>query len=117
QASRWRSYARAADVAFPLTAFPPAEAILRKAAEAAAADAEAAARVAFLQKGLEHAKLCVRAAAALTAAGPEPAPGVASKGLDELVAFGRKTERDGIANFSALAWSEEAGWRVPEAYR
>jgi hypothetical protein len=117
QASRWRSYSKAAHEAFPPTAFPPAEAILKKAAAAATADKEAAARVEFLRKGLEHAELCVKVAAQVTAAGPEAKPEVAKKALDELIAFRRQTERDGIANFSALAWGEASGWRLPEAYR
>jgi hypothetical protein len=117
QASRWRSYAKAADAAFPLTAFAPAEAILQKAAASVAGDQEAAARVEFLRKGLEHTKLCVRVASLVNGARPAAAPEVAKKALDELVAFRRKTERDGIANFSALAWSEGAGWSLPEGYR
>lgn len=117
QASRWRNYAKAADVAFPLTAFPPADAILKKAAEAAAADPEAAARVEFLRKGLEHAKLCVKVAAQLTAAGPPPAAADQKRTLDELIAFRHNTEREGIANFTALAWSEGTGWHLPAAYQ
>jgi hypothetical protein len=117
QASRWRSYAKAADGAFPPAAFPAAEAILQQAAAAAGMDREAAARVEFLRKGLEHAKLCVRVASLVTAAGPAAEPEVARKALEELVTFRRKTERDGIANFSALAWSEGAGWNLPAAYR
>ena len=115
-ASRWRSYAKASDAVFPLEVFIPAEALLKKAESAAASgkDKDAAARVNFLRKGFEHAKLCVKAGAAL--AGKASQTDI-KKALDELVAFRRKTEDDFISDFASIAWSEKAGWRLPQGYK
>src|SRR5262249_47884212 len=70
-ASRWRTFARAAHAVFPPECFAPAEAILGKARAAAAGDANAMARVAFLQDGLAHARLSARAGALLTLGDPQ----------------------------------------------
>ena len=117
QASRWRSFAKAAHAAFPLDSFPPAEALLVKAAAAVRTDPESTARVEFLRKGLQHAKLCVKAAGILTLAGPEAPAAERSRVLRELVTYRRSVERDWIGNFNHLAWEEDQSWRLPTEAR
>jgi hypothetical protein len=111
--SRWRTFAKGAHIAFPPGCFAPAEALLDQAAAAAATDPEAAARVGFLKAGLQHAKLCSRAAAVLTLAREGGLPPEAHAVVAELAAFRRAHERDGIANFNHSAWVEDASWRLP----
>ncbi len=113
EASRWRTWARAAHAVFPPAAFVPGEAILVRAAEAAKADPEASRRVAFLRKGLEHAKLSARAAGVLSLSRPEAPEAERQKILRELVTFRRAAEREGIGNFNHLAWVEDLSWKLP----
>lgn len=117
EASRWRSFAKAAHACFPPANFTPAEAILARAAAKAKADPEAAARVAFLQKGLRQARLSVQAAEVLTLARPEAPAAERSRVLRELVTFRRSVERDGIDNFNHLAWVEDLSWKLPAEAR
>jgi hypothetical protein len=111
-ASRWRTWAKAAHAVFPPACFPPAEAMLTKAAAACAGNPEAAARVEFLRKGLEHAKLSARAAALLTLADPTSTPERGRKALEELLTFRRANERSGIDNFNHDAWVEDLSWKL-----
>jgi hypothetical protein len=118
QASRWRTWAKAAHLVFPTECFAPAEALLAKATDAAKADAECAARVAFLKRGLDHAKLCVRVSSLLTLANPAAASNAATKAaLDELLTFRRAAERSGIGNFNHLAWVEDLSWKLSDETR
>ena len=111
-AIRWRTWAKAAHRVFPQECFAPAEAILAKAAVAAADDREAAARVAFLQKGLTHAKLSSRVAGLLTLADPQSTPERGKKALEELLVFRRAHEREWIGNFNHNAWVEDLSWKL-----
>lgn len=111
-ASRWRTWARAAHAVYPPAPFAPAEALLQKAAAAAGGDAEVKARVQFLRTGLEHAKLCARAAGLLSLADPAATPERGKQALKELLAFRRAHERDGIGNFNHLAWVEDLSWKL-----
>ncbi len=111
-ASRWRTFARAAQAVFPPSCFPPAEAILATARMAAAGDREAAERVAFLADGLAHAQLCARAAALLTLGDPQSTPARGKQALDELLAFRRAHEREWIGNFNHDAWVEDLSWKL-----
>lgn len=113
EASRWRSFAKCAHAAFPPASFAPAEALLARAAAKAGRDTEALARVAFLQKGLQQAKLSVQAASVLTLAAPEAPAAERSRILRELVTYRRSVERDGIDNFNHLAWVEDQSWKLP----
>lgn len=108
--SRYRQYARIAHEIFPPEAFAPAEALLGKAAQAAAKEPEFAARVEFLRQGLRHAQLCVRTSA-LTADG-KASPRAVRRAWEELIAFRRATEREGIANFHWPAQVEARSWDV-----
>jgi hypothetical protein len=111
-AIRWRTWAKAAHRVFPPECFPPGEALLAKAAAAAAGDKEACERVAFLQHGLEHAKLSARAAALLTTADPASTPERGKQALEELLAFRRAHEMEWIGNFNHDAWVEEPSWNL-----
>ncbi|WP_395743936.1 DUF4838 domain-containing protein [Prosthecobacter sp.] len=117
QASRWRSWAKAAHVLYPLECFTPAEKLLGQALAAAGNDAEAAARVKFLQLGLEHARLCARVSARLTLAGSTAGKEEIKRAVDELIAFRRTHERSGIGNFNHLAWVEDLSWKLSEETR
>jgi hypothetical protein len=113
-AARWRTWAKAAHKVFPESCFAPGEALLTKAAIAAAGDKEALARVAFLQTGLTHAKLCSRTAALLTLADPTATPERGQKALDDLLAFRRAHEREGFANLGHESWVEDLSWKLPD---
>jgi len=117
QASRWRSWAKAADAVFPPECFAPAEELLAKAAQLAAKEPAAAARVAFLQTGLAHAKLCARISSQLTLAKPAASKEEAGRLLAELAKFRRAHEREGIGNFNHLAWVEDLSWKLSDETR
>ena len=115
EASRWRSWAKAAHVLYPPSCFTPANALLDAAAKAVASDPQALGRVQFLRSGLQHAKLCSRAAGQLSLAA---APGPDAKdALTELVKFRRANEASGIGNFNHSAWVEDLSWKLDEATR
>lgn len=117
QASRWRSWAKAAHVLYPPECFAPAVALLELASRAAGNDAEAAARVRFLQLGLQHAQLCTRVSAVPTLATPTATQDEIKRAVDELIAFRRAHERSGICNFNHLAWVEDLSWKLSEETR
>ncbi|MDZ4402803.1 DUF4838 domain-containing protein [Prosthecobacter sp.] len=117
QTSRWRNWAKAAHVLYPPECFTPAETILEEAAKAARSDSEAAARVKFLQLGLQHAKLCARVSAQLSLASSTASKGEIKIAVDELLVFRRANERSGIGNFNHLAWVEELSWKLSEESR
>lgn len=117
QASRWRSWAKAAHAVFPPTSFAPADEFLAKATKAVAGDTEAAARVEFLKTGLAHAKLCARIASQLTLAQPIATKEETRALLGELAKFRRAHERDGIGNFNHLAWVEDLSWKLSDETR
>lgn len=111
-ASRWRSWAKAAHRVFPTTVFGPAEARLARAAQAAAGDAEAQARVEFLQVGLAHARLCVEVSEKISLADPEATPERGAAKLAELLRFRRAHEGEWFANLNHNAWVEAASWKL-----
>ena len=111
-ASRWRTWAKAAPAVFPPECFAAGEALLARAAKAAQGDREAAARVAFLQAGLQHAKLSGQVARALTLADPASTPERGAGVLRELLRFRRAHEREWIGNFNHDAWVEELSWKL-----
>ena len=114
EASRWRSWAKAADTVFPASSFVPAETMLQEALITVKADPEAAARVQFLQTGLTHAKLCARLASQLTLAHPLASKEQTKALLDELITFRRAHAREWIANFNHCAWVEDQSWRLSD---
>jgi len=117
QTSRWRNWAKAAHVLYPPDCFTPAETMLEEAAKAARSDSEAAARMTFLQLGLQHAKLCAHVSAQLSLAISTASKDEIKRALDELLIFRRANERSGIGNFNHLAWVEELSWKLSEESR
>lgn len=111
-AIRWRTWAKAAHRAFPPESFGPAEALLAQAAAAAGNDAEVRARVAFLQTGLAHAKLCAEVAKELTLADPASTAERGKDKLTELLKFRRQHEREWFANLGHNAWVEDLSWKL-----
>jgi hypothetical protein len=114
QASRWRTWAKAAHRVFPPESFAPGESMLADALIAAGADKDAAARVEFLKLGLAHAKLCARVAGQISLANPSVTKTEARRALDELIVFRRKAEKSGIGNFNHLAWVEDLSWKMSD---
>lgn len=115
EASRWRSWAKAAHALYAPAAFGPAEKMLDDAAKLAAGDEAARARVEFLRLGLQHAQLCAAAAAECSLANQAANPQSAK--LMELMRFRRAHEESGIANFNHCAWVEDASWKLGEEAR
>jgi len=111
-AIRWRTWAKAPHRVFPPETFAPAEALLAKAAAAAANDAPARARVAFLQTGLAHAKLCAEVSRQLTLADPASTVERGQAKLTELLKFRRQHEREWFANLGHNAWVEDLSWKL-----
>lgn len=112
EASRWRTWARAAHAAYPADCFAPGEKLLARAAAAVAGDGDAAARVEFLRKGLEHARLASRAAGLLTLADAQSTPQRGADALAELLRFRRANERLWLANFNHESWVEGLSWKL-----
>jgi hypothetical protein len=108
--SRYRSFPAFAWALYPDELFPPAEAILAEAAEAAAGDELSAARVEYLRKGLQHARMCARLSAIHAGTGETISPVAAGRLMDEIVAFRRATEGEFIVNYDRCADTEEASW-------
>lgn len=111
-AIRWRTWAKAPHRVYPPECFVAADALLAKAAKAAIAEPQAAARVEFLRIGLEHAKLCAKVAALLTLADPAATTERGQSALRELLAFRRAHERDWFANLNHNAWVEDLSWKL-----
>ena len=111
-AIRWRTWAKAAHRVFPPEVFGPAEALLAKAAYAARSDDEARARVAFLETGLGHAKLCAEVSQQLTLADPASTVERGRDKLTELLKFRRQHEREWFANLGHNAWVEDLSWKL-----
>jgi hypothetical protein len=111
-AIRWRTWAKAPHRVFPPECFGPGEALLAKAAGAAAGDAAAAARVDFLRVGLTHAKLCTEVARRLTLADPAATAEGGKDALRELLAFRRTHEQKWFANLNHNSWVEDLSWKL-----
>lgn len=111
KASRWKSWAKAADQVYPPACFATGETLLAQAARSASPDPEASERVKFLQLGLEHARLCSEAAAVLSL-GKGEAQGKAEAGTQKLIRFRRAHEGSWIANFDHCAWVEGQSWNL-----
>lgn len=117
QTSRWRNWAKASHLLYPSECFTPAETLLAEAAKASHDDPQAAARVQFLQLGLEHAKLCSRVSAKLTLIDSAASKEEITQTLGELLTFRRRHERSGISNLNHLAWLEDLSWKLSEETR
>jgi hypothetical protein len=111
-AIRWRTWAKAPHRVFPPDTFGPAEALLAQAVAAAGTDRAACERVAFLQTGLAHAKLCAETASLLTLADPASTVERGKDKLIELLKFRRQHEREWFANLGHNAWVEDLSWKL-----
>jgi hypothetical protein len=111
-AIRWRTWAKAAHRVFPPECFGPGEALLAKAAAAAAGDKDAAARVQFLRDGLTHAKLSAKVSSLLTLADPATTIERGKRALEDLLRFRRAHEREWLGNFNHNAWVEDLSWKL-----
>ena len=107
---RYAKYGRVADELYSMEAFDYAQNFLDRAKEAAegANDSDAAGRVAFLQEGLNHARLCVSTAKIMNDV--KAAPNERASALDELIAYRRKVASLGIANLDRLSIVERQSW-------
>lgn len=104
EVNRYRQYPLVAHELFPLDAFDPAGRLLDEAAQVAAGDEEAAARVAFLRKGFDHARLCVEVARLFGDPGASPAE--RTQAVRNLIAFRRSIEDECVANLVWPAYEE-----------
>lgn len=111
-ASRWRTWAKAAHLIYPEECFKSREQLLQRARTAAALDSEALARIEFLRMGLDHAKLASKTAALLTLADPESTPERGAVALQTLLRFRRANEEQGFANLNHSAWVESLSWTL-----
>ncbi|HDP35189.1 MAG TPA: hypothetical protein ENN29_08795 [Candidatus Hydrogenedentes bacterium] len=107
---RYALYALVADEISPPEVFPPAFALLDKAATDAAASGNGihAERVLFLREGLQHALHCVEAARAMNTSGLSAE--ARSRALSNLARYRRSVEHLGIANMDRAAIIETDSW-------
>ena len=110
--AHWTTYPKDAYKRFPLDSFTPAHELLAEAERAASHDPDAAAKVAFLRTGLDHARQCVETSIAVAQASEESARKAA---IAKLRAF-RETLTDPMAVnvdhgfFSCIEREKAAGW-------
>jgi hypothetical protein len=114
---RYAHYALVADELYPAGVFPPAQAILGRALEAARSspDPAHADRVRFLQQGLVHAECCAATAAVVN----DPKTSMVEKkaAIAELVRVRRSLEHTNIANMDRAAIIETDSWkRLPRLF-
>ena len=108
---RYAMYAQVADELYPLEVFEPAQKILDRAKAAAGENpnSEYAQRVAFLDEGLNHARMCVETAKVMNDAHADATK--RSAALDKLIAYRRKIAPLGIANLDRLSVIELESWK------
>ncbi|MGI5820172.1 MAG: DUF4838 domain-containing protein [Armatimonadota bacterium] len=113
---QWSRYAADAHRAFPEPVLNEGAAILQRAREAAAGEEPWAARVEFLQLGLEHARLCADVARLLAGEDAEVSPFAVGRKLAELEQFRRDHEGTNFSNLHFAAYIEQRSWEVSEGY-
>ena len=114
QASRWRSWAKVAHELYPPACFARAETLLEPAVAAVKDDPKSAARVTFLQQGLQHAKQCAASSALFSKSVSTRVDGKNEDSLRTLIDLRRSLEKTGISNFNHLAWMEDESWMLPD---
>jgi Domain of unknown function (DUF4838) len=114
-ATRWRTWAKAAHAIYDEHSFTTGEELLAKALTAASADPQSSQRVKYLQLGLRHARLCVQVASKLTIANTTSTYEIGKQQLDALIAFRRANERSWISNLNHCSWVESKSWVLPVA--
>ncbi len=116
RAAGWSSYARGAHEYFPASSFEAAEKLLDQASAAVGEGTEYAARVDFLRKGLEHARLTSQVCQVLAGSDDDTSPLAWRKAVDKLMAFRRGTEPDDISNLDFCDFIEKRSWQTPDVY-
>ncbi len=108
---RYALYAQVADELYPLEAFAPAQRLLDKAKAAAGDDPESefARRVAFVQVGLDHARLCVETARVMN--DPQAGADARAAAVARLVAFRHSIAATNITNLDKLSVIELESWK------
>ncbi len=107
----WATYPRMAHECFTTEAFARGWKLLDDAARATKADAVAAARVAFLEKGLTHAEKCVAASRA-RASGDFMA---LQEALSDLRSYRKQIENDNVVNLAYCAYLESRAYDTKAA--
>lgn len=108
---RYAHYAQAADELYPAEVFPPAQALLARALEAAkvGSDSTHVDRVVFLQQGLVHAEQCAATAAVVN--NPDTSMVEKKAAIAELIKVRRRLEHTNIANMDRAAIIETDSWK------
>lgn len=114
--TNWSRYARDAHRLFPVEALARGAAILERAAAQVAGQEPFAARVRFLQTGLEHARRCARVAELVAGDDPQVSPLSVRRAVAELGRYRREIENTGVSNLNFAAFIESRSWQVPEGY-
>jgi hypothetical protein len=106
----WSRFYRDAEVIFTPAVMTEGRALLLAAVSAAAAETQAAARVAFLEKGLHQAELTLATQRAYREYRRTGALDPYVAALEALDGFRAEVEADCIANMAYLAWAETHDW-------
>ena len=106
----WERYGEVAGKTFTPETFAEGKKLLDRAAAAAAGDPVAARRVEFLRKGLEHARLSLETYAIFNESKQSPDDAAKKtafeQALTRLDAYRKTIETDHVADYGALAFSE-----------
>jgi len=106
----WERYGEVAGKTFTPETFAEGKKLLDRAAAAAAGDPVAARRVEFLRKGLEHARLSLETYAIFNESKQSPDDAAKKKAFEQaltrLDAYRKTIETDHVADYGALAFSE-----------
>ncbi len=113
---RWSTLAKDAHRLFPPSSFEAAAAILAEARRAAGADGVAVERVAFLEVGLEHARLCAQVAAVVAGDDAAASPFAAGRALRDLAAFREQHEGSFFSNLAFASTIEGRSWAMPAVW-
>ncbi|MGI6295782.1 MAG: DUF4838 domain-containing protein [Armatimonadota bacterium] len=110
--SHWTTYPKSAYKRFPIECFEPARKLLDAAEREAVSDPDAAAKVAFLRTGLEHARLCVQTSVTIAQAQSDDEK---RKALEPLQQFRRGITEPMAVNidhefFSCVDRERASGW-------
>ena len=102
----WHGFAKNMHQFYTPQLFVEGSKLLARARQAAQGDPEATARVEFLQKGLEHARLCAETSRIVAAARESGDMLASAQAISRLDTYRKSIERDNIANLGLLQWIE-----------
>ncbi|MGM0492647.1 MAG: DUF4838 domain-containing protein [Armatimonadota bacterium] len=106
----WSYFYREADRVFTPATFARGEDLLERAEEAAAGDETALARVQWLQKGLQNARLTLETQQAYERYRAQGAIGQYREAITELDEFRASIEDEFVCNMAFLGWAEQRTW-------